>query len=315
MKYPGRILIDLNQLKTKKKLEFAENYFIKKMKIFFKDKKLVKIKNCPCCGSKKIFFLIKKYRINYFMCEIGSIFMNPVPKDKDIKKIYELNDLYSSHRTKLANKKSLHLRKISNNRKAKQLSYFLKQKNKSILDYGSGNNSFLESCNKLKFKNLYSFDIGFKKDEFDGKIFKTNNLKKLNKKFDAITLWGVLEHMKFPLYELSKIKKELTKKGSIIVLDIPSSDSLLSHVLFKSDFSTNRYLEPYRHLVFFSKNFISNICKKLNLKIILLETNGLDIQTILSSSQKSINNFLVKKQLLIDELNLGDHYRVFLKSI
>ena len=28
MKYPGRILIDLNQLKTKKKLEFAENYFI-----------------------------------------------------------------------------------------------------------------------------------------------------------------------------------------------------------------------------------------------------------------------------------------------
>ena len=26
----------------------------------------------------------------------------------------------------------------------------LKQKNKSILDYGSGNNSFLESCNKLK---------------------------------------------------------------------------------------------------------------------------------------------------------------------
>ena len=64
MKYPGRILIDLNQLKSKKKLEFAENSFINKMKIFFKDKKLVKIKNCPCCGSKKIFFLIKKYRIN-----------------------------------------------------------------------------------------------------------------------------------------------------------------------------------------------------------------------------------------------------------
>ena len=64
-----------------------------------------------------------------------------------------------------------------------------------------------------------------------------------------------------------------------------------------------------------SKTSISNICKKLNLKIILLETNGLDVQTILSSSEKSINKFLVNKQLLIDELNLGDHYRVFLKSM
>ena len=61
MKYPGRILIDLNQLKTKKKLEFFKNYFIKKMNIFFKNKKLVKIKNCPCCGQKK-FFLIKNIK-------------------------------------------------------------------------------------------------------------------------------------------------------------------------------------------------------------------------------------------------------------
>ena len=37
MKYPGRILIDLNQLKSKK-LEFAENSFINKMNIFFKNK-------------------------------------------------------------------------------------------------------------------------------------------------------------------------------------------------------------------------------------------------------------------------------------
>ena len=73
----------------------------------------------------------------------------------------------------------------------------------------------MESCNKLKFKNLYSFDIGFKKDEFDGKIFKTNNLEKLNKKFDAITLWGVLEHMRFPLNELIKIKKNLLEKGQL----------------------------------------------------------------------------------------------------
>ena len=126
---------------------------------------------------------------------------------------------------------------------------------------------------------------------------------------------GCLRTYEISLNELSKIKKKLTRKGSIIVLDIPSSDSLLSHVLFKSDFSTNRYLEPYRHLVFFSKNFINNICKKLKYKIVLLETNGLDVQTILSSPQKSINNFLVKKQLLIDKLNLGDHYRVFLKSV
>ena len=38
MKYPGRILIDLNQLKTKKKLEFAEN-------ILLKNENFLKIKN------------------------------------------------------------------------------------------------------------------------------------------------------------------------------------------------------------------------------------------------------------------------------
>ena len=53
----------------------------------------------------------------------------------------------------------------------------------------------------------------------------------------------------------------------------------------KNKFHAPRYLEKGRHF-FFGKKFIEILEKKINLKIYDIETNGLDIQTIVGENVK-----------------------------
>ena len=69
-----------------------------------------------------------------------------------------------------------------------------------------------------------------------------------------------------------------------------------------------RFLEPGRHLYFFSINYFKKNIKKLGFKIIDYETNGLDIQSIIGQSKSKIElDKILNIQKYIDENNLSDH--------
>ena len=64
------------------------------------------------------------------------------------------------------------------------------------------------------------------------------------------------------------------------------------------------------------KKFIGNIAKHFKLELELIETNGLDIQTILMNEfDKETTNNILNLQDVLNDLLLGDHYRVFLRKI
>ena len=137
----------------------------------------------------------------------------------------------------------------------------------------------------------------------------------LHKKFDVITLWGVLEHISDPVSALTKVVS-LLEVGGILAFEVPSADCFLGKYLRKYNFSPTRYIESGRHNIFFSKKFIENIANHLKLELELIESNGLDIQTILLTEfDTETTDNILNLQDVINDLLLGDHYRVFLRKI
>ena len=126
-------------------------------------------------------------------------------------------------------------------------------------------------------------------------------------------MWGVLEHVNEPLVLLKYLRKFLKKNG-FLVMEFPSSDSLLMSYIIQNRYDSPRFLEKGRHLFFFSHKFIKIISKKLNLKIFDLETNGLDFQTIIGENKKIKEKEIFFIQENIDNNLLSDHYRVALKK-
>ena len=89
----------------------------------------------------------------------------------------------------------------------------------------------------------------------------------------------------------------------------------MSKYLKKFNFSPTRYIESGRHNIFFSKKAIKQIVKKNKLKIEYIESNGLDIQTILFEEfTVPTTKKLINMQDILNDLFLGDHYRVILRK-
>lgn len=318
--------IDLYKLKKKIDLINTEKYFeIFLKKKFFKNKKTIKkfllLKRNCACGSKKINFKIKIKLFKYYECIIcKTISCFPKIKDKGLNVVYSKNGPYEYYRKKFIDSNSAKTirNSIVNFRKAKQTISFFKKKKISILDFGCGNGNFLNCCKKLGVKLLYGIDTNFdKKNKVSKVISILSDIKFLKKKVDCVTLWGVIEHVNNPILLIKKIYKKLKKKG-IIVIETPYAQSLLATYIFhiQNDKSNIlRFLEPGRHLFFFSFTFFKMLEKRFNLSIVDSENNGLDIQTILGKSNSvTIKKKISNLQFIIDKLNMSDHLRIVLRK-
>ena len=116
------------------------------------------------------------------------------------------------------------------------------------------------------------------------------------------------------MVQITKAASMLNKEG-VIVFEVPSADSLLMQYVVKHGLVPYRFMESARHLTFFSHKSIDMICQEIDLKLEFIESNGLDIQTILLQEfEDEIIEKIMNIQQLIDENLLSDHYRVFLRK-
>jgi 2-polyprenyl-3-methyl-5-hydroxy-6-metoxy-1,4-benzoquinol methylase len=124
----------------------------------------------------------------------------------------------------------------------------------------------------------------------------------------------VLEHVSNPIEQLEKAISLLNPRG-VIVFEAPSSDSLLMQYVKKRNVAPYRYIESARHITFFSRKSIDLMCENNDLDLEYIESNGLDIQTVLLYEfDKEIIEKIKDIQQLIDQNLLSDHYRVFLRK-
>ena len=315
--------INLFKLKKLKEMIFVENKFDIFLKNnFFSDSKkkkqfLYKNKLCACGAilkkkNKNIF--IKPFR--YVKCDVcNTISIDPMINNTGLDVIYSQNGIYSLYRKNFVEKKSKKFlrEKVINQRKVDQVLSLFNTKKFSLVDFGCGNGGFLKLLKKKGIKDLAGVDKKFDNNSRENGIIFSNNLDKHKKKFDCITMWGVLEHVNNPLSLLKYVIKFLKKNG-FLVMEFPSSDSMLMSYIMKNKYDAPRYLEKGRHLFFFGKKFIEILENKIDLKIHDIETNGLDIQTIIGEKVKVKEKEIFSMQEDLDNNLMSDHYRVALKK-
>ncbi len=319
-----KIKLDLFKLKPKKDLKSIYSFFKKKTLGWFDSKQLPKSKYfnyipCPLCNSLSSKEVYSIDNFSYHECKsCQSIYTKPHIKE------FVLDDLYSDgtyqvYQDKLVGNSKGIRKGVLEKRKYLQIKDFVRQKTPFLLDVGCGVGTFLDICKKNKWK-VEGVDPSPKaskliQSKYGIKVYEGDfNKIKFNKKYDIITFWGVLEHVLNPIKTINKATNILNKNG-LIVFEVPSADCFLSKYLKKFNFSPTRYIESGRHNIFFSKKVIKQIVKKNKLKIEYIESNGLDIQTILFEEfTVPTTKKLINMQDILNDLFLGDHYRVILRK-
>ena len=212
--------------------------------------KLIKLKLVKKNRVKVLFKETRDEKIRVLQDSLSKVIF--LEKDVNNKKKYTNNtSQYYSNILKIVKKKKF----LDDDKK--RLNFFKNFiKNKRILDYGCGFGGFLYLSTKHS-KNSEGFEVMKICQDY---IKKSNRLKinskkseLINKKFDTIFLFHVLEHISNPIEELIFLRKILEKNGKLIV-EVPHALDLLINC---------RELESFKKFTFWSEHLILHTKKSL----------------------------------------------------
>jgi len=142
-----------------------------------------------------------------------------------------------------------------------QLQLIKKYLGSNLLEVGPGQGGFVEIYKKFVKKILLVEPdkrlCKFLKKKIKGQKIKINNctINNVNKKFDSIIYFDVIEHIKNDLDEVKKAKKRLSKNGYLII-NVPA------HQYFYNNFD-----KSVGHVKRYNKHDFKIIEKKTGLKI------------------------------------------------
>lgn len=271
--------------------------------------------DCPICSSSQNRHKLTIDNFCYLeCCQCDAVYNSPRLKQDVIERMYRSGE-YEIYAQKLILPNQDFRKNVLEERKYRQIATFFEHAGR-ILDVGCGTGSFLmnfrekgwtvigidpsESAVRFAHDN---YGIHVIQDEFENCQW--------DEPFDCITFWG-LEHLADPFDGLKRAVSMLKPKG-LIVFEGPSADSFLMKFLCRHSLTPYRFIESARHVLFFSREAIDYFCEALNLKVAHVETIGLDIDTILLKEfDPQTKEKLIQIQETVNDLLLGDHYRVFL---
>lgn len=226
---------------------------------------------CILC-NKPLQLIFKHQNHDYFKCDNCKIVStHPYPSKTKLIKHYKNEFLQGNY--KFIRTYSKEYNKIYSWFIKEIKSYYSTQnislKNKSVLDIGCFTGEFLNLMKK-EGCNVYGIELQKDAAKIANKKLKSKRVLAKdvasnpfgNKKFDIITMFGLIEHVENPYKLIADSTKKLNKNG-ILVIQTPNSESLFAILLRK-------YWPPYtpiEHIHLFSKKSIN----------ILLEINKLKV--------------------------------------
>lgn len=317
-----KIKLNLFDLKPKKSLESIYQFYKTQLyKYFNKDNSRIpqyfKQYKCQICNSEAHTHLFSLDNFEYVRCnQCSSVYNLFMLKEEVLEEMYN-SGIYLEYFKQLVAPAQKLRKEILERRKVAQVSSFFKAPGK-ILDVGCGSGSFLKECEQIGW-DVYGIDPSKAAIETAKEKYSLNLTEgffeehQFNTTFDCIVFIG-LEHMQNPMGCLRKASELLNTNG-IIFFEVPNADSLFMNHLKKYPFEATRFIESARHYLFFSMNSINFIKDQLGLKLEYIETNGLDLQTILfSDSDQVLTQKNIDLQDTLNDMLLGDHFRVFLRK-
>jgi len=256
---------------------------------------------CPICRNKKNNTIMYKTDYsNYINCATcDCAYSDNIPQQQNIGRFTISNT--KTIEALPEEKKREYRRKRFAVERVNIIKKYLKKplKQSSLLDIGCNTGFFLEEA-KSYFNEIegHEKDVAMSKyteEKFNIKTY-TCDLCELNKTYDVITLFDVVEHIEQPLLFLKDAKKLLKSKG-IMLIYTPNYRSLSFEILGKNC----NHLYP-GHVVMFSKKTVEYITKKLNMDLLLYQTCGMDWFDILAY-ERDINGIDIKKSALYKKVN------------
>jgi len=232
---------------------------------------------CPVCKSSSFtpFITCKDYTLsqesfNIVSCSTCNFkFTNPIPELSELGKYYKSEDYISHSNTKKGLISQLYhmVRSYTLRGKLKLVSKYVAKG--AILDYGSGTGMFLNECDKHGWRTY-----GMEPDAGARAIANAYALKVKESKaeliksfpearFNAITLWHVLEHVT-DLDDTLKFFKERLSTEGVLIIAVPNYTS----------FDAKHYKEFWaaydvpRHLYHFDKNSVSQLLNNFDFELV-----------------------------------------------
>ncbi len=273
---------------------------------------------CYNCGSKEISnsFIINKFtHVRCKNCDM--VYINPRLKESIAHNLYNEIAYDEFYKMKLIPSIDYRRNVLAVN-KYNQIAKYFGELGK-VLDIGSGLGEVLSvfqennwDCTGIEFNKFAA--------NYSRKTFGLNIINKsiydfdLSGEYDVIMLWGVLEHLYEPLKILKKVHELLTDRG-ILLLEVPSADSVLVRYCEQSLRSVDRIIEGDRHIMLFSIQSFIEMPGKAGFYPVEIKSNGLDISTL---NRLELNNKLNLAQVnelqeLLDRSLQGDLLRGFFR--
>lgn len=236
---------------------------------------MLNLEKCIVCGSSQFepFLVCKDYTVsqenfNIVSCKsCGFKFTNPRPENSVIGDYYKAEEYVShSNTTKgVVNKLYHSVRNYTLKQKLKLISSYVSRG--TMLDYGCGTGMFLNVCkndgwetygmepddNARKMSIEKGLDVFSDKDKVSDRI--------ADKKFNAITLWHVLEHVTDMEATLSFFKSKLNDDG-VLIIAVPN------HVSYDAQYYKEFWAayDVPRHLHHFDINSMTSLVEKAGFK-------------------------------------------------
>lgn len=203
--------------------------------------------------------------------DCGLIYCNPIPDESSLDKYYSIiaeekfGGIYGDIDTRfeflvsMANKR---LEKIENYNKG----------NKTILDIGTGIGVFVGVAKDRGWTadgiELTPEDCNYAKDKYGIQLIQKNFYDiRESVKYDVVTLFEVIEHLRAPLKDLRRINKLVNLEG-VLVVATPIQDSLYG----RKTRDNNVFWNVVTHLSYFTKDVLINYLKEAGFEI--LEVNN-----------------------------------------
>lgn len=232
------------------------------------------LNNCPVCNAtsfKPVLtckdFTVSKEDFTIVVCQSCNFeFTNPRPSNEVLGNYYKSEDYISHSNTKKGIISQLY-HAVRNYTLKKKIQLVSKHVSRgTILDYGCGTGMFLKVCQDNGWKSF-----GMEPDEGAAKIGSGMGLTvfsdktKINPelKFDAITLWHVLEHVTDLDDTLNFFKAKLNPNG-VLIIAVPNHTSFDAHY-YKKFWAA--YDVP-RHLYHFHKETIERLLKRFDFNLV-----------------------------------------------
>lgn len=240
---------------------------------------------CNLCNSEKLELYKSKLRdessdYKVYRCfNCSHIQLLPRPSTDDDKEFYNENLQDKRRGKEIDYDKLLSNNQFDTDRHVKLLQDLNIQKNHKILDIGSGYGFFIKGLLDSGYKNVLGVEISKERR----KIPVEHSLPVIDLdinepntdigKFDAITLFHVLEHTADPVGFLRTVCSYLSESG-ILVCEVPNTDELL----LKTCDKYNDFYWIRAHLNYFCKETLKNCLENSgfsNYKIIFTQRYGL----------------------------------------